>query len=265
MTGPTSLDAALDQIASVDRLLVALDFDGTLSETVDNPEDARALPGSRAAVLGLIDLAATRVAVVSGRAMASLDRVSQLPPRVALVGSHGSEFRVDGRESGQEVDASQHDLLSRLYGALTGVAEHIDGVRIEQKPSGCGLHTRLCTRNDAALARAEALRVVGELDDGQEISSRYGKDILEFTIHAADKGTALLRLRELFGVSAVVFVGDDVTDEDAFLVMQPGDLSIKVGAGATAAEFRVESPHALIAVLEKLVVARTAALAARGS
>ena len=269
MTETVSLDDALENLAQTDTLLVALDFDGTLSETVDNPEDARALPKSRAAVIDLLALADTRVAVVSGRALASLERVAQLPSSVALVGSHGSEFRVDGKESGPELDAGQRDLLNRLYVTLAGVASHIDGVRIEQKPSGCGLHTRLCTREDAALAQKQALHVVSELDDGaegeQQVSSRYGKDILEFTLHAADKGTALERLREQLAASAVLFIGDDVTDEDGFRVMRPGDLSIKVGDGDTAAEFRVASPDALITVLEQLVVARTSALVSRGS
>lgn len=270
-----ALGEALKRIASTEQLLVALDFDGTLSETVDNPEDARALPGSRAAVLDLLALADTRVAVVSGRALASLARVSQLPSAVAMVGSHGSEFLVDGVESVPELDADQRALLSRVCEVLARVAAPIDGTIVESKPSGCGLHTRQCTREDAARAQTEAVSAVAGLDvpglevvglqvSGQ-ISSRFGKDILEFTVHTADKGTALSSLRNRLAASAVVFIGDDVTDEDGFRVLQPGDLSIKVGGGDSAAEYRVESPHALIPVLEQLVTVRAAALAARES
>ncbi len=259
----TRLDEAIAQIARTRTLLVALDFDGTLSETVDNPEDARALPGSRAAVIDLLELNDTRVAVISGRALASLERVSGLPSSVALVGSHGSEFRVDGEESAPVVDTETGQLLSALYTALTAVAAHIDGVRIEKKPSGCGLHTRLCTPDDAERARDDALAAVAALEDEPTISSRYGKDILEFTVHAADKGTALTTLRERLAASAVVFIGDDVTDEDGFRALTPGDVGIKVGDGDTAAQYRVASPQALVVVLESLVAVRSDTLANR--
>jgi len=265
MTEPIALDDAVDRIALTDQLLIALDFDGTLSETVDNPEDARALPLARSAVLDLLELADTRIAVVSGRALDSLERVSQFPSSVALVGSHGSEFRVDGLESSHELDDSQRSLLGLVYRALTEVAGEFDGVRIEQKPSGCGLHTRLCTRKDAAAAHAVALRVVGELDGENQVSSRYGKDILEFTLHTADKGTALSRLREQLGASAVVFVGDDVTDEDGFRALRQGDLSVKVGEGDTAADFRVVNPDAVALFLAQLFRARRDEVESRSS
>ncbi len=254
---------AVERIASAARLLVALDFDGTLSETVDDPEDARALPGSRAAVLDLLELTDTRVAVISGRALDSLERVSNFPASVALVGSHGSEFRVDGEETAPEVDAETRKLLARLYATLTSIGSRIAGVRIELKPSGCGVHTRLCTANDALRARSDALAAVAELEDEPTISSRYGKDILEFTVHPADKGTALLELKQRLAASAIVFIGDDVTDEDGFGVLGPGDLGIKVGEGDTAAQHRVASPRALVDVLQHLVAARAAAVSRR--
>jgi trehalose 6-phosphate phosphatase len=90
---PEPLVGALREIARTRRLLVALDFDGTLAPEVDDPEAARALPEARAAVLRLIAMPNTRVALVSGRALESLIQVSNLPDSVLLVGSHGIELR----------------------------------------------------------------------------------------------------------------------------------------------------------------------------
>src|ERR1700709_1011922 len=90
------LVGALREIARVKRLLVALDFDGTLAPEVDDPEQARAIPEARAAVLALLALPNTRVALVSGRSLASLEQVADVPDSVLLVGSHGVEFRLDG-------------------------------------------------------------------------------------------------------------------------------------------------------------------------
>jgi trehalose 6-phosphate phosphatase len=259
MTSPTHTDdglsAALGDLAATPLLLVAVDFDGTLSPTVDDPDAARAIPEARAAVVALAALPATRVAVVSGRALASLERVAQLPSDVLLVGSHGAEFRIDGEESGPELTADERDILGHLYRAVSGVAARFEGARVEEKPAGCGLHTRLVAAEDAPKAQAAALEAVAALGTGR-ISERHGKDILEFTVRIADKGAALRVLRERTGASATLFVGDDVTDEDGFAVLGPDDVGVKVGEGPTAAEYRVHDPKAVAELLADLAHSR---------
>lgn len=255
-SGDERLRTAIDELAGTPVLLVALDFDGTLAPTVDDPDAARALPRSRAALVALAGLPATRVAVVSGRAIASLERVGQLPSDVLLVGSHGAELRIDGEESGPELSVGERELLGRLYSAVAGVAARFDGARVEEKPAGCGLHTRLASREDAAAAQAAALTAVAALDARGRISERYGKDILEFTVRAADKGSALGVLRERTGASAVLFVGDDVTDEDGFAALRDGDVGVKVGGGETAAGHRLGDPESVAELLALLVRSR---------
>ena len=250
-----AFDGALEALAATPVLFVALDFDGTLSPTVDDPDAARAIPEARAAVVALAGLPATRVAVVSGRALASLERVAQLPSDVLLVGSHGAEFRIDGEESGPELSDDERELLGHLYVAISDVAARFDGARVEEKPAGCGLHTRLVSPEGAAKAQAAALAAVAELGAGR-VLERYGKDILEFTVRTADKGTALAVLRERTGATATLFIGDDVTDEDGFAVLGPADVGIKVGEGATAAEYRVEDPESVARLLAALAHSR---------
>lgn len=249
------LSAALETIAATPMLLVALDFDGTLAPTVDDPDAARAIPEAREALIALAGLPATRVAVVSGRALGSLERVARLPADVLLVGSHGAEFRIDREESGPELSTDERELLGHLYLAISDVAARFEGVRVEEKPAGCGLHTRLASTDDAAKAQAAALEAVAALSAGR-ISERYGKDILEFTVRTADKGTALGALRERTAATATLFIGDDVTDEDGFAVLGPADVGIKVGEGATAAEYRVEDPESVARLLAALAHSR---------
>ena len=86
---PDALIRRLRELSQTPRLLVALDFDGTLAPEVDVPDDARAIPAAREAVLRLLRVPHTRVALVSGRAMESLIRVTDLPDNVLLFGSHG--------------------------------------------------------------------------------------------------------------------------------------------------------------------------------
>ena len=74
----------------------------------------------------------------------------------------------------------------------------------------------------------------------------------------SDKGEALTRLRQHAGASAVVYVGDDVTDEDAFAALESDDLGVKVGQGRSLAAYRVRSPDDVADLLERLADARDA-------
>lgn len=252
---PGELADAIAGLARTPRLLVALDFDGTLAPTVDDPDDARVLPAARDAIIRLVAIPSTRVAVVSGRALASLERVSELPFDVLLVGSHGAEFRFDGQEWGPDLNPAERERLDTLYAVLAEVARHFDGVRLEVKPAGVAVHTRLLSRDVAARVEAKAL-------DGaliHPVTSRRGKDVLEFSVRPANKGAALDRLREYAAASGILFAGDDVTDEDAFASLIAGDIGVKVGTGETAAGYRVDSPSAIAPMLVLLAETRARA------
>jgi trehalose-phosphatase len=84
------------------------------------------------------------------------------------------------------------------------------------------------------------------------LTLKPGKEVLELAVTDADKGTALLRLRDDLGAVATVYLGDDRTDEDAFRALSPGDLTVKVGEGETAARYRVADPAAVVRLLETL-------------
>jgi hypothetical protein len=90
------------------------------------------------------------------------------------------------------------------------------------------------------------------------VSVTEGKSVIELAVIATDKGHALDVLRHEAGASAAVFVGDDVTDERAFVRLAGPDVGIKVGAGPSAAGFRVSDPAAVATVLALLVEERRA-------
>jgi trehalose 6-phosphate phosphatase len=248
------------RVASAPRLVVAIDFDGTLAPTVDDPATARALPLAVDAISELVKLSSTTVALVSGRHLAGLQSVVAMPPEVILVGSHGAETLVNGKESAPALSPEESALLETLSSSVEKAAAEFPGARVERKPSGCGLHTRLSSPVDAEAARAQALAAVNALAGSASIARRYGKDILEFTVRAADKGGALEWLRNLADASAVLFIGDDVTDEDGFRALAGDDVGIKVGPGDTAAGFRIADPVEVSELLAALVASRQHAL-----
>jgi trehalose 6-phosphate phosphatase len=244
------LVGALNELARVRRLLIALDFDGTLAPEVDDPEKARAIPEARAAVLELLALPNTRVALVSGRALASLEAVADLPDNALLVGSHGIEIRLDGPDDRFALDDDERERVEALNAVLGEVADSFDQVWLEEKPAGFALHTRLATAHNSRVAHLVALsEATAELDD---LKIREGKNVLEFSVRSTTKGEAVEHLRAYTNADAVFFAGDDVTDEDAFATLQPDDFGLKSGTGETLAAYRVPGPLQVAQVLALL-------------
>lgn len=257
---PEALRVELDRLAGAERLLVALDFDGTLAPLVDRPEDARSTGRARTAIERLATADDTRVAIVSGRALASLREVADPPPGVLLSGSHGVELQLDEDGVTIELRDVERTRLDRLAELLDDVASDADGAWVEHKPAGLALHTRqLPVAVGAALQHTARERVEDELPG---ITVRNGKAVIEFAVRSSDKGESLTRVRQYLGSTAVLYVGDDVTDEDAFASLDADDVGVKVGQGKSLAGFRVRGPEDVAELLELLADAREAA---RGS
>ncbi|MDT5189676.1 MAG: trehalose 6-phosphate phosphatase [Mycobacterium sp.] len=243
---PSDLLRALDGAAATPRLLVASDFDGTLAPIVNNPADARPLPGAADALIALAGQPSTTVALVSGRALSTLRELSSIPPPVHLVGSHGAEF-----DSGFSHDIDR-ELLERITAELTAIAANRPGVTVEPKPASVALHVRNAGAADGRAALDAALAAAQAWD--AELTE--GKAVLEFAVISTDKGEAIDIIRDRDDATAVVFFGDDVTDEKAFRRMRDGDVGVKVGPGDTLARFRVETPEDVETALTYLLEQR---------
>jgi trehalose 6-phosphate phosphatase len=247
---PEPLVGALRELTRTRHLLVALDFDGTLAPEVDDPAHARALPEARDAVLRLLEMPRTRVALVSGRALASLEHVAQLPDNALLIGSHGIELRLDLPVEGIDLNTREMKRVDVLQDVLGEVADAIDQVWLEPKPAGFALHTRLATEYNSRVAHLVALSETSA--EFPDLTVRTGKNVLEFSVRKTTKGDAIEHLRAYTKSTAVFFAGDDVTDEDAFAALGPDDVGLKAGPGATLANFRVAGPTEIARALTLL-------------
>jgi trehalose 6-phosphate phosphatase len=244
-----TLTDALAELARVPVLLVALDFDGVLAPLVQDPSASRPLPGSAAAVRALAELPDTTVAMLSGRALADLREVSGFGPPVRLVGSHGGEFD----DGALELTEQQRALKDELVASVEAVVDGEPGARLEGKPAGIVVHVR-------GAEPGVGERVLDAVRGGPArlpgVEATEGKAVLEMAVVQVSKGSAIDTLRERLGADAVLFAGDDVTDETAFARLGPGDVGIKVGDGETGARFRVDGPEDVTTVLEELLAAR---------
>lgn len=252
------MSAELQALADTERLLVALDFDGTLSPLTDEPMAARMLPEARDAVTALAALPDTTVALISGRALPDLRVIAEHDDDSPwlLAGSHGAEFwtgsaATDPTDDDAEAMALRDELRARA-GAL---AEPFEGVWVEPKTFGFAVHSRLANESDSE----QATRAMDELVRAQapHWRRRLGHNIVEYAFRSEGKDTAVRRLRELTGATAVLFAGDDITDEDALGSLGAGDLGVLVGDRAeTHASVTVPDIPAMAALLAELAELR---------
>jgi len=243
------LDASLDEIARAPLLLVASDYDGTIAPIVSDPSLAESNRDSLVALKALAAMPQTHVAIISGRALKDLScRVSDNED-AHLVGSHGSEF-----EAGFAVPMPPEsgELLARLKMELRRIAAQLPGAMIEEKPAGLAFHYRNADERSAAAAVEQVFAGPARW---QGVYVRHGKKVVELSVVETDKGAALQRIRQRLGARSVLYLGDDITDEDAFATLAGPDVAIKVGPGETRAKFRIadtlEAARVLARVAER--------------
>ncbi|MFR9871279.1 trehalose-phosphatase, partial [Corynebacterium striatum] len=224
----------LAEVAATEHLAVVSDFDGTLAGFAKAIYEVEPEPRSLAALERLAGLPNTTVAALSGRHLEGLKRVFPLREPVLLGGSHGAES--SWQDTALTPQMQEH--LDRKEAEIRELMERFPGAEIEIKPFQRVLHLRRLELSDPDLA-AEAY-AAGRALDPAGFPMTAGKSVIEFSATQATKGSWISELRERVGATATVFLGDDVTDEDGFAVLdQPPDLGVKVGEGETLAAHRV--------------------------
>jgi len=248
--------ALLDRLRQWERGLVLLDYDGTLVPFAPRPELAR--PGRR--LLGLLrELAAAdsiRVGVVSGRRIEDLERLLPVAG-LYLAGGHGAVVAAPGRPRLFLVDRrAAAAAVRRLESALPEALASLPGVLVENKGTSLALHTRNATRRAAASARRRFRRTASAWVRAGTFEVIRGDQVLEARPLGADKGRAVGVLRILCGVAAsrTAYFGDDRTDEDAFLRLQPEGVTVRVSEvrRTTSARYRLSSPSQVRELLGEL-------------
>ena len=236
----------VSEVGDAALLLVACDVDGTLAELRAAPEQAAVHAGALAALERLSRTRQTAIAVVTGRGRGEAVRL--LGPGFAgeVVGSHGAENAAEERE---ELTVAQRDALGVVAGRLAKIAQGHEGCRVEIKPRAVALHYRGASDVVAGQAVARAMEA-GEGVEG--VQRRLGSMVLEYAVDVVSKGDAVQSLRRRVGATAVLFVGDDLTDEHGFAALGSGDAAVKVGQGDTRARFRLGGVEDVVRLLERL-------------
>ena len=231
-----------------------LDIDGTLLDLAPTPDSVRVDAGISALLPALAQQLDGAVALITGRSMADADglfRGLSLP----VAGQHGLERRA--------ADGSLHRHLpsfaglERLRRDLTQFVAQHDGLMLEDKGATLALHYRLAPRLASHVHRTLRAHLASALANEAGWGLQPGKGVLEVKPDGRDKGTVIIEYMEEapFASRLPVFVGDDKTDEYGFVaVTVAGGWAVKVGRGATNANFRLANVAAVRKWLSALVL-----------
>ncbi len=192
-----------------ERPSLFLDFDGTLVAIADHPqavEVSATLPGLLTRLNDFLD---GRLAIISGRAIADLDRFLDLPS-VSVAGSHGGELRMGNSRS---IQAMASPMPSSIASSLNELAAQRSNLLVESKPFSVAIHYRAQPE-----LGPEVLEYATSLAETAGLTLKPGKMVVELVMPGVDKGRAVGTFMQMptFKGSRPIFVGDDMTDEDAF-------------------------------------------------
>ncbi|QLK26757.1 trehalose-phosphatase [Natrinema zhouii] len=255
-SSPRPIDEQLPRIRETlegaDRVLVCLDFDGTLAPIVEDPDAAVPTEQNRNAVATLANTPSVTTAVVSGRALTDVRERIDGPSIYA--GNHGLELARTGTIAIHPVARKRAARVDRICSVLETALRHIPNCRIENKRLTGTVHFRSVPPAAEPIARRITRGVVDRFGgDALELSA--GKRILEIGPDFPwGKGNAVeLIAADEPPATAAIYIGDDVTDESAFRAVEPDGIGIRVGNDApSSASCRVESPAEVASFLSWL-------------
>jgi trehalose 6-phosphate phosphatase len=236
------------------RPAVFLDYDGTLTPIVENPDEAIISEAARETVARLAGR--FPVAVVSGRDVPLLRRLIRLDD-IFYAGSHGFVLAGPGGFEDEQGTGFLPDL-DAVEGEVEDALEGIAGAAVERKRFDVSVHYR-------QVAEADVARVEAALDEVLQRHPRLrrkgGKKVWQIQPRLDwNKGRAVLRVIERLGLDRddvlPIFIGDDVTDEDAFVALHGNGLCLVVrgeSERATAADLALADPDEVRRFLEMLI------------
>ena len=210
-----------------------LDIDGTLLEHADHPDNVWVDDGLRNLIIDLDKRLDGALAMVSGRSIAQIDHLFS-PLKLRAAGLYGLEHRLE--PNGEIEPAGEPEDIAAFAIELEAQFRNETGVYVERKGPVLAIHTRAAPHALAAVSKAAELALPRLAAGYRIVSGNAGIELLPLE---AIKSAAIRRFMALepFAGRQPIFIGDDVSDESGFeLVNATGGISIRVRpSSATAA------------------------------
>lgn len=258
MDAPSRVAAEIRRRRCGRHLLFLSDFDGTLCGFQADPAAVRLTDTMRGLLERLSRAPATTIGIVTGRRIQDVIGRAQLPPGAFYGGFHGLEARSDDETYVHPAATAAIPMLRAIRQAVEPGLRDLRGVFIEDKEFSIALHDRDADETARKTARAAFLRAANDGVESGRLRVLPGACVLELMPNEQwNKGDAVRWIRERVerrhGPSFPVYVGDDLTDEDGFRAVSDDGISIAASERASGAEFRLDGPADVEALLRGLV------------
>lgn len=241
-----------ERIERARELLLCLDFDGTLTPLQDEPAKVFLTPAMLKAVRDLTELSGLYLAIISGRERSDLQGRVRIPG-LFYAGNHGLEISGEGVLFIEPTAAGCSELINKLADDLNGKLQGIAGALVENKGLTISIHYRMVPESDTEQVRRLVHAALAGTDHPFQLAS--GNKVYDIRPRVYwNKGSAVGWIKEQLGKPDMLcgYLGDDVTDEDAFVALSEG-VTIRVGdPGETAAQYFLENQTEVRKFLEWL-------------
>lgn len=242
-------------------LAIFLDYDGTLAPIARHPSKALLPVSTRHLLEELSREKNIWVSVVSGRALREVRRMVGLN-RICYVGNHGLEVQGPKLRHINPKAQRSRPVLSRIALQLREILRPIREAWVEDKGLTLSVHSRGVAPPDRLLVRNAFYEVVRPYQEKGQVRVTAGKEVFEVRPPVRwTKGTVvswlLARRMALTGPKPVlpVYIGDDLTDEDAFQALGKRGITVVVGSSnpLSRAQYRAEAPAEVTLLLKQIL------------
>ncbi|HEY7097378.1 MAG TPA: trehalose-phosphatase [Terriglobales bacterium] len=239
------------QLANAQQRLLLLDYDGTLAPFAPDRVNALPYPGVPQLLEQINKTTGTRVVLISGRPALDVPRLIGINPPLEVWGSHGLErLHPDGRYEVPEIGREILDCLERAVVEFDSL-----GLRqvTEIKPCAIAVHWRWLPTSKLEEVKATAYRILSPATRNPELRLEAFDGGIELRLRGRNKGDAVQTILSEVGEHVpVAYLGDDITDEDAFRALSGRGLSIVVTQRYrfSAAQVWLKPPNELVLFLK---------------
>jgi trehalose 6-phosphate phosphatase len=244
------LGAFFERVRHADHRALLLDYDGTLAPFTVQRDRAVPYPEVQTRLTEILSLGNTRLVIVSGRAVADLTGLIGLDPLPEIWGSHGWEhLSGDGKYSLTRLDDQSKQ---KLDAAARFLSDFVLPNLCEVKPISVAAHWRGLPSREAEVIKNKVSQAWSKIVGDSQLEIRPFDGGLELRPKGKDKGSAVSEiLSSMRGTVAAAYLGDDLTDEDAFKAMKGRGLGVLVREEArpTLADIWLRPPEELIEFL----------------
>lgn len=253
LTDGVSLDAFFRRVDEAKHPVLLLDYDGTLAPFHEDRNEAKPYPGVRLRLNEILQEGTSRVVLISGRPVADVMRLAGLDHTVEIWGTHGWErLQGDGTYVPPELPPATKAVLDRGASLIRSNVQAPE--RCEQKPASVAFHVRNLPDDQAERETRQVEDSWRELIRDQPLSIEPFDGGIELRVSGRDKGDAVRSiLAETSQDEVVAYLGDDLTDEDAFRALDGRGLRVLVRAESrdTEADLWLTPPEELLMFLDR--------------